>query len=191
MAPILFKEEENMANICSADIRFKGNMENLKKLNDILDEIKSKETVYLSLLKDKLNLDYDADLRYEIYYWELDQNKDGELLVCANLAWDGHYAFWDAIGSKLNLKWSGFFEESGYWKRDPLGLYPENFIVEIWDYNELNIPTDTVEFETEKEVTAYLNHFTSEAKTYKEWVDYFNSEDSGYFGNLYEVDEDQ
>ena len=181
-----------MANICSADIKMKGNKENLKKLNEILDGIKAEGTVYLSLLKDKLDFDYNEDLRYEIYFWELDMRdeEDGELLMCANLAWDGHYSFWDAIAEKLDLEWSGFFEESGFWKRDPLGVFPDNYIIEIWDYNDLGIPTDTMQFETEKEVTEYLNHFVKEEKTYKEWVDFFNSDEFAYFGNLYEVEED-
>ena len=177
-----------MANICCGEVYFRGNPESIKKINEILDSfIKDKKKITLFDLKEKLELDYNADLSYCVQDFNIDA--DDLLRISFEFAWDCHEEFLNAIANKYGLKWSGLFdvEGDGYFKVNPMDVFQENYVIDVHDYNNLGLPNEIYEFFVEPDdVAEFLNKSSGQNCSYEEWKDTLDDSDCG---RIYEIDE--
>ena len=177
-----------MPNICCADVYFRSeNPKKLRDLNDVFESFtKKREKIYFDKeFNEKIKLSYEGDTGSVSSY---DFDGKNVLYVSFDFAWDDHREFLNALAEILEAKWSGLFDSDGLWKVDPLKFFPENYLVDVFDNNNIGLPNDIHEFfETEKEIEEYLNKVSNQRYTYEEWK---NTLDESDFGRIEEIDED-
>lgn len=176
-----------MPNTCVADVYFRGNPDKLKDLNELFESYtKEREKItFYGKLKDITIPNYKGDTGVVTSY---DYDGKNVLFISFDFAWDDHREFLNALAEKLESKWSGLFDCDGLWKVDPLGFFKENYLINVYDNNNLGLPNDIYEFfENTKEVEEYLNNCSKQTHTYEEWKETFDESD---FGRIEEIDED-
>lgn len=177
-----------MPNICCADVYFRSeNSKKLRDLNELFEAFTKKgEKIYFDKeFNEKIKLSYEGDTGTVSSY---DFDGKNVLYVSFDFAWDDHREFLNALAEKLESKWSGLFDCDGLWKVDPLGFFKENYLINVYDNNNLGLPNDIYEFfENTKEVEEYLNNCSKQTHTFEEWKETFDESD---FGRIEEIDED-
>lgn len=172
-----------MANLCCNTVHLIGDKLALDRIMDAHNRIQTPVKT-LEALQEQLQFECEGWGRsYDDGISSIEFDDNGHLVIDCCTAWGSVDDYWIALSKFLGLEkwasWSELDSEIFVVNDDNGEIFPTQYMLEVWDETDYDLPDDRVEFKTEDELLAYLNEKIGTAKTLAEYEELIDDEGWG------------